>query len=149
MKFNDNSISLCGAQQNHNGDWDLQSYRSSMPFFLACKSNKLFILVDNRPWLIDLDSRVAQLWHLMITKVKFSTMLMKISQLGMVKLHVVVTRAWQINTIVAFLATSLNILQIFRKCGFCTTEAQNIVEPAHYKDVLILFRFNDHTLPLS
>ncbi|XP_026392765.1 uncharacterized protein LOC113288040 isoform X2 [Papaver somniferum] len=31
----------------------------------------------------------------------------------------------------------------------CTTEAQNIVEPAHYKDVLILFRFNDRDLPFK
>ncbi|KAI3916778.1 hypothetical protein MKW98_026249 [Papaver atlanticum] len=51
---------------------DLQSYRSSLSLFLACESNKLFILVDNRPWLIDLDSRVAHLWHLMITKSRLS-----------------------------------------------------------------------------
>ncbi|MCL7042374.1 hypothetical protein MKW94_002328 [Papaver nudicaule] len=51
---------------------DLQSYRSSLTLFLACESNKLFILVDNRPWLIDLDSRVAHLWHLMITKSRLS-----------------------------------------------------------------------------
>ncbi|KAI3968988.1 hypothetical protein MKX01_001465 [Papaver californicum] len=51
---------------------DLQSYRSSLSLYLACESNKLFILVDNRPWLIDLDSRVAHLWHLMITKSRLS-----------------------------------------------------------------------------
>ncbi|OVA20018.1 hypothetical protein BVC80_1667g50 [Macleaya cordata] len=51
---------------------DLQSYRSYLNLFLACESNKLFILVDNRPWLIDLDSRAAHLWHLMITKSRLS-----------------------------------------------------------------------------
>lgn len=51
---------------------DLQSYRSYLSLFLACESNKFFILVDNRPWLMDLDSRAAHLWQLMVTKSRLS-----------------------------------------------------------------------------
>ena len=48
---------------------DLQSYLSDLSLFLALESNKLYILVDNRPWLRDLGSRPAHLWQLMVTKV--------------------------------------------------------------------------------
>ncbi|PIA36866.1 hypothetical protein AQUCO_03200082v1 [Aquilegia coerulea] len=51
---------------------DLQSYRSSLSLFLACDTHKFFILVDNRPWLMDLDSRAAHLWQLMVTKSRLS-----------------------------------------------------------------------------
>ncbi|KAL5729821.1 hypothetical protein ACHQM5_002718 [Ranunculus cassubicifolius] len=51
---------------------DLQSYRSHLYLFLAFESNKFFILVDNRPWLKDLDSRPAHLWQLMVTKSRLS-----------------------------------------------------------------------------
>ncbi|KAK2649001.1 hypothetical protein Ddye_016490 [Dipteronia dyeriana] len=51
---------------------DLQSYLSGLNLFLALESNKLFILVDNRPWLRDLDSRPTHLWQLMVTKSRLS-----------------------------------------------------------------------------
>ncbi|KAF8414154.1 hypothetical protein HHK36_002153 [Tetracentron sinense] len=51
---------------------DLQSYLSSLSLFLATESNNIFVLVDNRPWLIDLDSRAAHLWQLMVTKSRLS-----------------------------------------------------------------------------
>lgn len=51
---------------------DLQSYLSRLTLFLAAKSNKIFILVDNRPWLIDRDTRPAHLWQLMVTKSRLS-----------------------------------------------------------------------------
>ncbi|XP_008805609.2 uncharacterized protein LOC103718522 isoform X2 [Phoenix dactylifera] len=51
---------------------DLQSYLSRLTLFLATKSNKFFILVDNRPWLIDQDTRPAYLWQLMVTKSRLS-----------------------------------------------------------------------------
>ncbi|KAB1202599.1 hypothetical protein CJ030_MR8G006106 [Morella rubra] len=51
---------------------DLQSYRSDLSLFLAIESKKLYILVDNRPWLDDLGSRRAQLWQLMVTKSRLS-----------------------------------------------------------------------------
>ncbi|KAJ0986558.1 hypothetical protein J5N97_004914 [Dioscorea zingiberensis] len=51
---------------------DLQSYLSRLTLFLAPESNKLFILVDNRPWLTDLDTRPAHLWQLMVTKSRLS-----------------------------------------------------------------------------
>ncbi|KAK9155524.1 hypothetical protein Sjap_003004 [Stephania japonica] len=47
---------------------DLQSYRSHLSIFFAEESDKFLILVDNRPWLNDLDSRAAHLWQLMVTK---------------------------------------------------------------------------------
>ncbi|KAK1292066.1 hypothetical protein QJS10_CPB17g02131 [Acorus calamus] len=47
---------------------DLQSYLSDLTLFLAPDSNKIFILVDNRPWLVDHDSRPAHLWQFMVTK---------------------------------------------------------------------------------
>ncbi|GMI73385.1 hypothetical protein like AT2G32970 [Hibiscus trionum] len=51
---------------------DLQSYLSDLSLFLALESNKLYVLVDNRPWLRDLDSRPAHLWQLMVTKSRLS-----------------------------------------------------------------------------
>ncbi|KAK8541673.1 hypothetical protein V6N13_137734 [Hibiscus sabdariffa] len=52
---------------------DLQSYLSDLSIFLAIESNKLYILVDNRPWLRDLGSRPAHLWwQLMVTKSRLS-----------------------------------------------------------------------------
>ncbi|CAH9072752.1 unnamed protein product [Cuscuta epithymum] len=51
---------------------DLQSYLSHLNLFLARESNKIYILVDNRPWLEDLISRPAHLWQLMVTKSRMS-----------------------------------------------------------------------------
>ncbi|KAL5865262.1 hypothetical protein ACOSQ3_002776 [Xanthoceras sorbifolium] len=51
---------------------DLQSYLSDLSLFLALESNKFYILVDNRPWLMDLDSRPTHLWQLMVTKSRLS-----------------------------------------------------------------------------
>ncbi|XP_065873923.1 uncharacterized protein [Euphorbia lathyris] len=51
---------------------DMQSYLSDLSLFLALESNKLYILVDNRPWLRDLGSRPAHLWQLMVTKSRLS-----------------------------------------------------------------------------
>ncbi|XP_077214988.1 G1/S-specific cyclin-E protein [Tasmannia lanceolata] len=51
---------------------DLQSYLSRLSLFLAPESNKFFILVDNRPWLIEQESRSAHLWQLMVTKSRLS-----------------------------------------------------------------------------
>lgn len=51
---------------------DMQSYLSTLTLFLARESNKFFVLVDNRPWLIDQDKRTAYLWQLMVTKSRLS-----------------------------------------------------------------------------
>lgn len=51
---------------------DLQSYLSHLSLFLATKSNKFYILVDNRPWIEGLGSRPAHLWQLMVTKSRLS-----------------------------------------------------------------------------
>ncbi|KAJ8899507.1 hypothetical protein K2173_018481 [Erythroxylum novogranatense] len=51
---------------------DLQSYLSDLKLFLAFDSKKLYILVDNRPWLRDLDPRPAHFWQLMVTKSRLS-----------------------------------------------------------------------------
>ncbi|XP_050206353.1 uncharacterized protein LOC126655973 [Mercurialis annua] len=51
---------------------DLQSYLSDLSIFLANESNKLYILVDNRPWLRDLGSHPAHLWQFMVTKSRLS-----------------------------------------------------------------------------
>ena len=48
---------------------DLQSYFADLSLFLANESKKMYILVDNRPWLSDLGSRGAHIWQLMVTKV--------------------------------------------------------------------------------
>ncbi|CAN1843452.1 hypothetical protein LINPERHAP1_LOCUS37154, partial [Linum perenne] len=51
---------------------DLQSYLSDRSLFVAFESKKLYILVDNRPWLRSLGSRPAHLWQLMVTKSRLS-----------------------------------------------------------------------------
>ncbi|KAJ9176857.1 hypothetical protein P3X46_012128 [Hevea brasiliensis] len=51
---------------------DLQSYLSDLSLFVALESNRLYILVDNRPWLRDFGSRTAHLWQLMVTKSRLS-----------------------------------------------------------------------------
>ncbi|KAK8925938.1 hypothetical protein KSP39_PZI013703 [Platanthera zijinensis] len=51
---------------------DMQSYLSTLTLFLAPESSKFFVLVDNRPWLIDQDKRTAYLWQLMVTKSRLS-----------------------------------------------------------------------------
>lgn len=51
---------------------DLQSYVSSLYLYLTCESSNLFILVDNRPWLLDNHCSPAQLWQLMVTKSRMS-----------------------------------------------------------------------------
>ncbi|XP_074588712.1 uncharacterized protein LOC141844571 isoform X2 [Curcuma longa] len=51
---------------------DLQSYLSHLTLFFAIESKKLYILVDNRPWLIHQDSRATHLWQLMVTKSRLS-----------------------------------------------------------------------------
>lgn len=51
---------------------DLQSYLSDLSLFLAEESKKLYILVDNRPWLRAAGSRRAQLWQLMVMRSRLS-----------------------------------------------------------------------------
>ncbi|XP_019438649.1 PREDICTED: uncharacterized protein LOC109344355 isoform X2 [Lupinus angustifolius] len=51
---------------------DLQSYLADLSLFLANDSKRMFIFVDNRPWLIDLGSRGAHIWQLMVTKSRLS-----------------------------------------------------------------------------
>ncbi|KAG6502001.1 hypothetical protein ZIOFF_041888 [Zingiber officinale] len=51
---------------------DLQSYLSHLTLFLAIRSEKFYILVDNRPWVIHQDSRATHLWQLMVTKSRLS-----------------------------------------------------------------------------
>ncbi|CAI8597799.1 unnamed protein product [Vicia faba] len=51
---------------------DLQSYFADLSLFLANDSKKLYIFVDNRPWLRDLGSRGAHFWQLMVTKSRLS-----------------------------------------------------------------------------
>ncbi|XP_061363933.1 uncharacterized protein LOC133307438 [Gastrolobium bilobum] len=51
---------------------DLQSYFADLSLFLANDSKKMYILVDNRPWLRDLGSRGAHIWQLMVTKSRLS-----------------------------------------------------------------------------
>jgi hypothetical protein len=48
---------------------DLQSYFADLSIFLANDSKKMYIFVDNRPWVRDLGSRGAHIWQLMVTKV--------------------------------------------------------------------------------
>ncbi|XP_052178059.1 uncharacterized protein LOC127791918 isoform X2 [Diospyros lotus] len=50
----------------------MQSYLSHLGLFLASDNRKLYILVDNRPWLKDLGARSAHLWQLMVTKSRLS-----------------------------------------------------------------------------
>ncbi|KAK7333938.1 hypothetical protein VNO80_30719 [Phaseolus coccineus] len=51
---------------------DLQSYFADLSLFLANDSKKMYILVDNRPWLTDLGSRGIHIWQLMVTKSRLS-----------------------------------------------------------------------------
>ncbi|XP_004502046.1 uncharacterized protein [Cicer arietinum] len=51
---------------------DLQSYFADLSLFLANDSKKMYIFVDNRPWLRDLGSRGAHIWQLMVTKSRLS-----------------------------------------------------------------------------
>lgn len=51
---------------------DLQSYFADLSLFLANDSKKIYILVDNRPWVSDLRSRGAHIWQLMVTKSRLS-----------------------------------------------------------------------------
>ncbi|KAK7289590.1 hypothetical protein RIF29_03338 [Crotalaria pallida] len=51
---------------------DLQSYFADLSLFLANDSKKMYILVDNRPWVRDLGSRGAHIWQLMVTKSRLS-----------------------------------------------------------------------------
>ncbi|CAF1753448.1 unnamed protein product [Brassica oleracea var. botrytis] len=50
---------------------DLQSYLSDLSIFMANKSKKIYILVDNRPWL-NPGTRSAHFWKLMVTKSRLS-----------------------------------------------------------------------------
>jgi hypothetical protein len=50
---------------------DLQSYLAELTIFLCPYTKKFFILLDNRPWLVDQDTKPAHLWQLMVTKVYF------------------------------------------------------------------------------
>ncbi|CAH2059692.1 unnamed protein product, partial [Thlaspi arvense] len=50
---------------------DLQSYLSDLSIFLGNKSKKIYILVDNRPWL-HTGTRSAHFWQLMVTKSRLS-----------------------------------------------------------------------------
>ncbi|MED6205633.1 hypothetical protein PIB30_019573 [Stylosanthes scabra] len=51
---------------------DLQSYFADLSLFLANESKKMYILVDNRPWLSGLGLRGAHIWQLMVTKSRLS-----------------------------------------------------------------------------
>ncbi|CAN8247746.1 unnamed protein product [Cochlearia groenlandica] len=50
---------------------DLQSYLSDLCIFMGNKSKKVYILVDNRPWL-NPGTRSAHFWQLMVTKSRLS-----------------------------------------------------------------------------
>ncbi|KAG7568549.1 hypothetical protein ISN45_Aa04g013710 [Arabidopsis thaliana x Arabidopsis arenosa] len=50
---------------------DLQSYLSDLSIFLGNKSKKIYILVDNRPWL-NPGTKSAHFWQLMVTKSRLS-----------------------------------------------------------------------------
>ncbi|TVU20092.1 hypothetical protein EJB05_36285, partial [Eragrostis curvula] len=49
---------------------DMQSYVSRAFLYLAPLSKKVFILVDNQPWLTRNQARSARLWQFMVTKIK-------------------------------------------------------------------------------
>ncbi|WVZ73455.1 hypothetical protein U9M48_021758 [Paspalum notatum var. saurae] len=51
---------------------DLQSYLAEVTIFLLPDTKKFLILLDNRPWLLDQDTKPAHLWQLMVTKSRFS-----------------------------------------------------------------------------
>ncbi|KAF2947180.1 uncharacterized protein [Oryza sativa Japonica Group] len=51
---------------------DLQSYLAELTIFLCPHTKKFLILLDNRPWLQDQDTKPAHLWQLMVTKSRLS-----------------------------------------------------------------------------
>ncbi|XP_017699145.2 uncharacterized protein LOC103710629 isoform X2 [Phoenix dactylifera] len=51
---------------------DIQSYVSRAFLYFAPLSKRLLILVDNRPWLMNKQSRSTKLWQLMVTKYRIS-----------------------------------------------------------------------------
>ncbi|KAL3810546.1 hypothetical protein ACJIZ3_000704 [Penstemon smallii] len=51
---------------------DLQCYLSHVSLYVCSESRKLYMLVDNRPWLEDLVSPSTHLWQLMVTKSRLS-----------------------------------------------------------------------------
>ncbi|KAL6912048.1 hypothetical protein ACP4OV_000853 [Aristida adscensionis] len=51
---------------------DLQSYLAELTIFLCPDTKKFFILLDNRPWLLDQNTKPAHLWQLMVIKSRFS-----------------------------------------------------------------------------
>ncbi|KAL6620833.1 hypothetical protein ACP70R_035972 [Stipagrostis hirtigluma subsp. patula] len=51
---------------------DMQSYVSRAFLYFAPLSKKVFILVDNQPWLTAKQSRSARLWQFMVTKYRMS-----------------------------------------------------------------------------
>nr|XP_034586497.1 uncharacterized protein LOC117848993 [Setaria viridis] len=51
---------------------DIQSYISRAFLYFAPLSKKVFILVDNQPWLTTKQSRSARLWQFMVTKYRMS-----------------------------------------------------------------------------
>ncbi|KAK7306627.1 hypothetical protein VNO77_44578 [Canavalia gladiata] len=61
---------------------DLQSYFADLGLFLANDSKKMYILVDNRPWVSDLGSRGAHIWQLMVTKSRLSPFVYSKSRRG-------------------------------------------------------------------
>jgi hypothetical protein len=50
---------------------DLQSYLADLTIFLCPDTKKYLILVDNRPWSVDQDTKPAHLCQFMVTKVHF------------------------------------------------------------------------------
>ncbi|KAK3140788.1 hypothetical protein QOZ80_5AG0405840 [Eleusine coracana subsp. coracana] len=51
---------------------DMQSYVSRAFLYFAPLSKKVFILVDNQPWLTSSQSRSARLWQFVVTKYRMS-----------------------------------------------------------------------------
>nr|CAB3464225.1 unnamed protein product [Digitaria exilis] len=51
---------------------DIQSYISRAFLYFAPLSKKVFILVDNQPWLTTKQSRSARIWQFMVTKYRMS-----------------------------------------------------------------------------
>ncbi|CAN6354060.1 unnamed protein product [Urochloa humidicola] len=51
---------------------DIQSYISRAFLYFAPLSKKVFILVDNQPWLTTKQSRTARIWQFMVTKYRMS-----------------------------------------------------------------------------
>lgn len=50
---------------------DIQAYVSWAFLYFAAGSNRVLVLVDNRPWLMN-NSKPARLWQLMVTKYRMS-----------------------------------------------------------------------------